>query len=102
MKILYSSEGLEELEQILEWNSRRYSVDHAKSYIDWLKQQIELVELDLDITLPVPERENYRMLLMRRPSATDGHIAILEFRDQRIIVLHIFHTKQDWQNSIKS
>lgn len=101
--IEYTSRALADLREIWHWNSTMYSVQHADEYAEWLSFKIDELRFGPSITVPNQVESNYRVLLMVKHQKTDGHLAIVRFdNDQIATIVRVFHTKQDWQNAIKS
>jgi hypothetical protein len=52
------------------------------------------------MTRLVPSEPSLRYLVMKVKPRGQGHIAIFEVLDHRIVVVDIFHTAQAWQSLI--
>ncbi len=89
-----------ELEEIWQWNERRYGAEHASRYFRFLRSQIDVLSTDHDRGKELPANPDLRFLLIRRKPRGYGHIAVYEIRAAAIIILHVFHTSQDWQRRL--
>jgi plasmid stabilization system protein ParE len=85
------------LREIWEWNAERYSPSHADAYLQFLTTTIESLAQPDFPARPVPGRPGVWYLLIRRRTGGHGHVAVYEVADNRVTVLRIFHTAQDWQ-----
>jgi len=87
----------QELDEIWNWNERRYGSEHAARYFRFLRNQIELLSTDYHRGTVLPANPNLRYLVIRRKPRGYGHIAVYEIHERTIVILHVFHTSQDWQ-----
>jgi plasmid stabilization system protein ParE len=46
---------------------------------------------------PVPSRSDLRYIIVRRRPKGYGHIAVYNYDDREVHLLHVFHTAQNWQ-----
>lgn len=100
LTVRYTRLALADLDQIWESNAERYSADRADRYLDFLRAGIlELVE-DPHRGRAVPERERYRYIVRKRRSRGAGHVVVYEVIEDRIEILGVFHTSQDWQGKL--
>ena len=95
LRIFYARAALRELNEVWEWNAERYGPDHAEEYVAFLRQGIGQLALD-----PLEGREvegfpELRRVTLARQPRGDGHVVIYEAGEERLDVLHIYHTKQD-------
>jgi len=49
---------------------------------------------------PVGTRPDLRYIIIRRRAKGHGHVAVYNFDEKEVRVLHIFHTAQDWQTKL--
>lgn len=99
-KVTLSTAALESLREIWLWNAQRYGAPHANGYLRFLESAIEKLSRPEATGRPVPNRPNYRYLLIQRRSGSHGHIAVFQTDNGTVTILRIFHTSQDWQGSI--
>lgn len=98
MNVVLTREARNELSQIWNHNAKARGIEHADRYVAFLYEQIEnLSETYLNGKV-VEARPDLRYLLMRRKSRGHGHIVVYSISGEEIVVLHIFHTAQNWQN----
>lgn len=98
--IVYAEKALSELDQIFDWNTRTYGSAHAYSYIEFLTDRIHRLASKSDFGRPVPNRDDLRYQVIRRGKKGHGHIVIFRVDDNQVLVVHIFHTAQDWTTII--
>jgi plasmid stabilization system protein ParE len=89
-----------ELDEIWEWNERRYGREHASRYFQFLRSQIDVLSSDHQRGKVLPANPDLRYLVIRRKPRGYGHIAVYEIRERTIMILHVFHTSQDWQRRL--
>src|SRR5438874_228634 len=70
---------------------------HANPYLDFLKNRIIMLAESKILGRQLPGNLSRSYLLMRRKSRGHGHIAVYEIAENAIIILHVFHSAQDWQ-----
>jgi len=94
---VYTVQALQDLDEVAAWNSERYGPDHAAHYITMLRRQIG----DLGESYPrgtaVPSRPDLRYVRLGKRQSGHGHIAVYRIGNDAVVVLHVFHTAQDWQ-----
>lgn len=74
----------------------------ADRYIASLRAKIASLAIDYDEGKSIEGRPDLRYLLMKRRNSGDGHLAVYSVYDAlaTIEILHVFHTKQDWENKL--
>lgn len=65
-----------------------------------MEDQIESLEDDWYLGLSIEGHPGLRYHIMKRRPGGDGHIALYLVEEDRVLVLRVFHTKQDWQGSL--
>jgi len=57
---------------------------------------------DYDRGKSIENRPDLRYILMKKRNGGDGHVAVYRIEEAKgsVRVLHLFHTKQDWQNQL--
>ena len=100
LPIEFTKAARRELDEIWVWNERRYGAEHAGQYFRFLRSEIDLLSTDHYRGKAIPANPDLRFLLIRRTPRGYGHIAVYEIRAASIIVLHVFHTSQDWQRRL--
>jgi plasmid stabilization system protein ParE len=48
----------------------------------------------------VSTRPDLRYVVIRRRASGHGHVAVYNFNDTEVHILHVFHTAQDWQTKL--
>lgn len=89
-----------DLDDIWRWNASRYGSAHASKYRDFVLSCINGLADSVNLGKPVPGRPEYRSLLIQRRSGGHGHLAVYGVIGDKITVIRIFHTSQDWPNQI--
>lgn len=99
-KIRYAHTAQLDLDEIAVWNQKRYWSEHAARYVDYLQSQIEEHCHDDQKSHVVASHPGLLYVMIRRKKSGHGHIAIFQRDDQRINVLHVFHSAQNWQHHL--
>jgi len=102
LNVVVSPKAASDLDQIYRYNAKKRGLTPADRYIAFLRTKIASLAIDYDEGKPVEVRPNLRYLLMKKRSGGDGHIAVYRIEDATatVRVLHVFHTKQDWENKL--
>jgi plasmid stabilization system protein ParE len=98
LKIIYSPSATEDLHQIWIRNARERGIDHADTYVAFLKTKID--GLNDQAGKMVFKNPALRYILIRKKKKGHGHIAVfsIDAKAEVMTVATIFNTKQDWQN----
>lgn len=101
-QVVYARQALNELEEIWNWNATRYGGRHATEYVLFLESEISGLATEYLDGKVVEVNPSLRFLTIKRRSKVDGHVVVyrIDKDSQTVRVLHLFHTKQDWQNKI--
>lgn len=99
-EVTLSLAALEALREIWLWNAEHYGSNRADGYLRFLESAIEKLALPEVAGRPVPERSEYRYLLIQRRRGGHGHIVVFQADDTTATVLQIFHTSQNWQTRL--
>jgi plasmid stabilization system protein ParE len=100
LTVIRSPTAIDELDEIWQWNAERHGVPHADGYLRYLKENIDALARDYAKGKAVGGRPDLRYILIRRRAKGHGHVAVYQFDDLGVQVLHIFHTAQDWQTKL--
>jgi plasmid stabilization system protein ParE len=100
LTVVYSLGALRQLDQIHNWNEQRYSAGHADRYIAFLERHIEALSEKYANGRPIRTRPDLRYILIRRKSRGHGHVAVYRVVSNRIDVLYVFHSAQDWETKL--
>jgi plasmid stabilization system protein ParE len=88
------------LDAIWDWNAAAHSREHAVSYLEFLLNHIEGLDVRHEQGNPVGRGTNLRYILIRRKSRGHGHVAVYRINAVTVDVLHDFHTAQNWQSKL--
>ena len=97
LPVIYSGIALQELDEIALWNQSTYSLAHARSYIDFLLNNIDSIGQDPELGGAFAPRPELRYLHIRRGSRGYGHVVVYTVGSEAVRILHIFHSAQNWQ-----
>src|SRR4051812_41811784 len=100
LTVAYSTTALEELHEIWRWNAGRYSPTHADAYISFLQSRIARLTREFDRGRLVPGRKDLRYITILRRPKSHGHVAVYAAHGQEILILHVFHTAQNWGSKL--
>ena len=96
-----SAAALDTLSDIWLWNATHYGSAHADGYVRFLEAAFETLTWAETVGRPVPDRPEYRYLLIKRRAGGHGHVAVFQVDGEQVTVLRIFHTAQDWAATLK-
>lgn len=100
MTVEYSVRARRSLYSIWLYNAHRCGVPHADGYVAFVEKEIGLLGEE-------PYRgqgitgTSYHGLTVRRSRRGYGHVAVYRVQGERIIVLQIYHTAQDWRTKLE-
>ncbi len=100
LTLIRSPAAIDELHDIWQWNARYYSASHADSYLRYLTESIADLSSSYARGKVVATRPDLRYIIIRRRSKGHGHVAVYNFDEKEVHLLHIFHTAQDWQKTL--
>jgi plasmid stabilization system protein ParE len=101
-QVALSAAAIESLREIWQWNAEHYGLRHADAYLDDLQAAVDSLAKPKVVGRPVDGRPKLRYLLIRRRSGGHGHLAVFQVVGNRVTVLRLFHTAQDWQSSLSA
>jgi len=92
----------DELEQIWRYNALHRGVKQADSYEAFLKGHLFALNFNDGSGKVIETTPALRYITINRHSRSDGHVAVyrVDAEAKNVRVLHVFHTKQDWQNKL--
>jgi plasmid stabilization system protein ParE len=85
---------------IWQWNETEYGESRADSYMAFLEKEIVRLSHSPRLGVDVPEYRGLRRRLVKRRSRGHGHIVFYRVQESHLVVVHIFHTAQDWQSKL--
>ena len=100
MNVVYAPVALNELDEVWDWNARRYDASHATGYLRFLREGIANLSHEHGNGKVVEANPALRHITLRRRLKADGHVVVYRVESQAVRVLHVFHTKQDWQKGL--
>jgi plasmid stabilization system protein ParE len=99
LTIRYSPTAIAELDDIWRWNAERYSLPHADEYLQFLRGKIADLARNHAKGRALGSRPDLHYIVAKRRARGHGHVAVYTFNDEEVLILHVFHTAQDWQNT---
>jgi plasmid stabilization system protein ParE len=101
LDIVYSERAVKTFADILEWSTERFGDSVAARYVQGLRQAVRrLGKYPLSGHPLTPDRP-YRYLVFRARGGAKGHIVVYVVALERIEVVALFHTSQDWRGRIE-
>ncbi len=101
LTVIYAANALAELDEIWDWNEEFYSANHADQYVAFLQRHIDKLGEDHQRGQSLSFRSELRYIFIRRRSKGYGHVAVYRVDQERVNVLHVFHSAQDWRTKLK-
>jgi plasmid stabilization system protein ParE len=102
MIVDYTPEARADLEDIWDWNAKRYGREHADSYVAFLQLKTDLLFSQHARGRPVPINPNFRYRVIQKRTKRHGHIVVYEVIDNAIVrIVRFIHTAQNWQVELK-
>jgi plasmid stabilization system protein ParE len=105
LTVIVAPEAEDELDEIYRYNISERGLTVASRYVTFLKTRIASLALDYDEGQTVQNQTDLRYLVLKQRMRRwkDGHIAVYNINEKiaTVEVLHIFHTKQDWESRLK-
>jgi plasmid stabilization system protein ParE len=98
--IVYAPAAVQDLDAIWAWNEKTYSRSHADKYLDFLQRQMDALGRNHLHGRAVESRPEIHYILIRRNRQGHGHVAVYRFEQNKIRILHVFHSAQDWQTIV--
>jgi plasmid stabilization system protein ParE len=100
LTVIRSPTAIDELHDVWRWNAARYGAAHADAYLRFLKESIAGLGINYVRGKKVSARPGLRYLVIRRRAGGHGHVAVYNFDETEVHILHVFHTAQDWQTKL--
>jgi plasmid stabilization system protein ParE len=100
VKVVITPQAEMDLAEIWEWNAQDRGVRHADRYLVFLKKAIYALSNPLVKGRSVPARQDLSFIIIKRRAKGHGHIAVYSVQGNEVIVAHVFHTSQDWENKL--
>jgi plasmid stabilization system protein ParE len=100
LRVIRAPAAIDELHDIWQWNAGHYGASHADDYLRYLTESIADLATHYDRGKLVPGRPDLRYVIIRRRAKGHGHVAVYNYDDEEVHVLHVFHTAQDWQTKL--
>ncbi len=100
LTVIRSPAAIDELDQVWRWNAEHYSVPHADAYLRFLQESIAGLASSYARGKAVSTRPDLHYFVIRRTKRGHGHVAVYNFNDAEVHILHVFHTAQDWQTKL--
>jgi plasmid stabilization system protein ParE len=102
LTVVVSNKAASDIEAIYRYNAEHRGIRAADRYEAFLKGKIAGLAEDYDHGRSVERRPHLSYLLMKLRAGGDGHIAVyrVDAVTATVRILHIFHTKQDWESQV--
>ena len=97
LTVIHAPTAVNELHDIWRWNAQQYGVVHADKYLGFLTDAIAKLASMHERGRAVPSRPDLRYIIVRRRAKGHGHVAVYNYDDRELHLLHVFHTAQNWQ-----
>jgi plasmid stabilization system protein ParE len=83
--------------EVWQFNAKRNGLTRADHYDDFLRKGIDELAIKYSDGKKVDGHPNLRFATLKVRSRGDGHVVVYMIAET-VEVLHLFHTKQDWQS----
>ena len=102
LTVITAQSAAHEIKLIHNYNAEHRGARQAERYEQFLRKKIAGLAISYSLGSAVSDDPSMRYVLMKPRTGGDGHIAIysVDFEAKVVEVLHVFHTKQDWQSKI--
>jgi plasmid stabilization system protein ParE len=97
LPVEYAPIAFQDLDVVWDWNEKTYGRDHAERYVDFLRRHIDALGESHVRGRVVEFRPKLRYIRISRRSRGHGHVTVYRVDEDKVAVLHIFHTALDWQ-----
>ena len=87
-----------DLKRIWRYNAESRTERHADDYMAFLTKEIFKLSSNYNRGKILQVDPSLRFIVMKRRAGGEGHIAIYQIVESAVKVLHVFHTRQDWQS----
>jgi plasmid stabilization system protein ParE len=100
LEVQISTRASRQLSEIWLWNAKRYNPNHADRYDSFLLASIEKIARSSETWQRVGK---YRYFVARKGRTKGhGHLFVFEVLQEKIAVLFIFHSAQDWRANLEA
>lgn len=101
LEIRFTPAARADLVGIWHWNAAEYGESRADRYVEFLLNTIERLGAEPLMGAEVSEYPGLRRFLAKRRAKGHGHIVFYRIVEERLEVIHLFHTAQDWRNRLE-
>jgi plasmid stabilization system protein ParE len=103
LRIVYAPSALAELDEIWNWNLERNGFNQAQAYLTFLRSEVDALGTDYERGREVSTRPELRYVTLRWSGRGHGHVVVyqIDLPRNRVIVAHVFHTRQNWEQHLK-
>lgn len=103
LEIVVGDRAARDFRGIWEWNSSQYGIRRADAYVDLLYSAIVQLSINPKSGRSLSKRNGFRFVIVKksRAKASFGHVIIFRIESNRLEVLHVFHTAQDWRTKFE-
>lgn len=92
--------AINHLRQIHAYNVEHRSESWADRYLAFLEKSIFSLSSNFDKGRSIEGFPDLSYQTFRMRNRGDGHIVVYKVKGDKVSILQIFHTKQDWQNKL--
>ncbi len=100
LEVTFTQGARADLLEVWLWNAETYGQKRADSYLKVLDLAILSLAQSPTLGLEVVEVAGLRRHIVRRRSRAHGHIIFYRIDGPTLVVVHIFHTAQDWRTRL--
>jgi len=103
LTIAYARTTRSEINQIWDYNEKKYGRQHAAAYIEFLQDGIDALATTYADDRAVEGFPHLQGITLKRSPRAHGHVVIyrVDQAAQLIRILHVYHTRQDIQGRLK-
>jgi|HubBroStandDraft_1064217.scaffolds.fasta_scaffold993307_1 plasmid stabilization system protein ParE len=96
LELRYSLHVQPRLAEIWRWNARKYGVDHATEYVEFLQRRTLALREEYLAGRAVKDHESYRYMTLKKRARGHGYVVVYQVLEKEVYVFYYFHTAQDW------
>ena len=101
LTLQYTERAELELFDIWEWTAGKFGFKQADRYRRFLLNQTESIAREFPKSVrKLPGTYSFASLKYSEKRAAAGHIVVFEKRRDTLVVVHYFHTSQDWESKL--
>jgi plasmid stabilization system protein ParE len=97
LKVVFADGALQELDEIWAWNDERHGVGQANRYIEFLLDTIDSLVENPSRGARVKSQPRLQYMMIQRRKKQHDQVVIFSVGGNRVDVLHVFHSAQDWE-----